>query len=288
MKPLIERVAVAPGQSWTLLNRRLDGGIPFEWHHHPEYELTLTLNSKGQRFVGDHVEAYDHGDLVLLGPNLPHTWASSGRHLAGEPHVALVMWFRPEWIDGLTEKVVELAALKPMLSVAGRGIRYSDTAATVARPVIEAMPSLAPAKRLLALLDVLLMLSEDGGRSVLARADRRQRTIPESDRPRIERVLDHVHRHYRERQTIQGLSEIAHLSPSGFQRLFQRHIRMSVLDYLAQLRIGMACQLLISTSRPIAHVAADVGYDNLSHFNRQFRTLKGATPRAFRSGFNRG
>lgn len=73
MKPYRERVVLDPGSSICTLNRRLDNGIPFQWHHLPEFELTLTLNSRGQRFVGDHVAEYDHGDLVLLGPNLPHT-----------------------------------------------------------------------------------------------------------------------------------------------------------------------------------------------------------------------
>ena len=59
-----------------MLDRRLDDGIPFQWHHHPEFELTLTLNSRGQRFIGDHIGDYDDGDLVLVGPNLPHTWVS--------------------------------------------------------------------------------------------------------------------------------------------------------------------------------------------------------------------
>ena len=63
--------------------------IPFQWHHHPELELTLTMNSRGLRFIGDQVAQNDDGDLVLLGPNLPHTWASREAVREGEPHVAL-------------------------------------------------------------------------------------------------------------------------------------------------------------------------------------------------------
>ena len=75
MKPQFERVAIPEGCSIRVLNRRVSE-IPFEWHHHPECELTLTLNSHGLRFIGDHVGAYDAHDLVLVPPNMPHTWAS--------------------------------------------------------------------------------------------------------------------------------------------------------------------------------------------------------------------
>ena len=79
MRPLFEKVTVPEGASWAMLNRRLPDGIPFQWHYHPEFELTLTLNSRGQRYIGDSIANYDDGDLVLLGPNLPHTWCSSER-----------------------------------------------------------------------------------------------------------------------------------------------------------------------------------------------------------------
>ena len=80
-----------------LLHRRLDDGIPFLWHYHPEFELTLTLNSRGQRYIGDDIANYDDGDLVLLGPNLPHTWCSAEKIDAASPHIAIVMWFTESW-----------------------------------------------------------------------------------------------------------------------------------------------------------------------------------------------
>src|SRR5690606_13244882 len=95
MKPLLEKVRPPEGASWAWLDRRLEDGIPFQSHHHPEYELTLTLNSRGQRFVGDSIGDYDDADLVLVGPNLPHTWASRERVDPAVPHRALVMWFHP-------------------------------------------------------------------------------------------------------------------------------------------------------------------------------------------------
>src|SRR5687768_3638820 len=163
MRPLFERVAVPPGSSWSFLNRRLDDGIPFQWHYHPEFELTLTLNSRGQRYIGDSIADYADGDLVLLGPNLPHTWCSSERLREAEPHVALVMWFTEDWAAGITERLAEMQPVAAMLARAGRGIVFSRAAAEQVRPIIEAIPSREPADRLLRLMEVLTRLAGDAG-----------------------------------------------------------------------------------------------------------------------------
>ncbi len=282
MRPLLEKVALPADASWTLLNRRLDAGIPFEWHHHPEYELTLTTNSRGRRFVGDSIGAYGDGDLVLLGPNLPHTWFSEEKVAAEEPHVALVMWFRAEWADNLTGPFVEMRGVRHLLDSAGRGLVFSPMVAERVRPLIEAMPAAAGAPRWLALLQVLQILAGDDDAAPLASPAFQARPAAPSDRNRIERVLDHIHAHYHRDIAIEDLARLSHLSLSGFQRLFRRHTQLAVSDYVMQLRIGQACALLLGTDKPIAHVAGEVGYRNLSNFNRQFLQVKGMAPRAFR------
>ena len=123
MRPLFEKVTVPEGVSWSFLNRRLDDGIPFQWHYHPEFELTLTLNSRGQRYIGDSIASYDDGDLVLLGPNLPHTWCSAERLDPREPHIALVMWFTEGWAESVTASLVEMRAVRSLLAAGGAGDR---------------------------------------------------------------------------------------------------------------------------------------------------------------------
>lgn len=286
MRPLFEKVTVPEGASWALLDRRLDDGIPFQWHYHPEYELTLTLNSRGQRYVGDSIAAYDDGDLVLLGPNLPHTWCSAERIAAGRPHHALVMWFTEEWGASLTGALAEMRGVAAMLGRAGRGIAFSAAAVRSVRPAIEAIPRQKPAERLLALIGVLTALAEDGDARPIAGPGSHRVAAPTPDKARIERVLDHIHAHYREPIAVEMLAGLACLSPSGFHRLFRRHTRLTLSDYLTELRIGRACSLLINTTRPIAHIADEAGYRNLANFNRRFRARKGMTPRAFRRSFS--
>jgi AraC-like DNA-binding protein len=279
MKPFFEKIVPESGSSWAFLDRRLKRGIPFEWHHHPEYELTLTLNSRGFRYIGDDVEAYDDGDLVLVGPGIPHSWCSHEVIDPREPHVALVIWFTRDWIARLTDSFPEMAPMMSVLTRATQGLCFSRKACEAVSPAIREMRKASPVERSLLLLNVLNVLCRDRRAKALATAARPE--IVEID-PRVSRVLDYLHMHYAEHITVKKLARLACTSVSGFHRMFRRHVHMPMVTYLTQLRVGRACSLLIGSALPIASIALDVGYTNLSLFNRQFARLKGETPSRFR------
>ncbi len=280
----LEKIATPEGGSWRLFDRRLEA-LPFEWHYHPEFELTLTLNSRGRRYVGDHIAAYDDGDLVLVGSNLPHTWHSHDRLDGAAPHRALVLWFTREWIGQVTAACVELAGVATLLGEAARGIAFSPAAARAARARIETMVDAPPAARLVGLIDVLTLLAGDGRRVLLA-APGLAPSGEAIERPgRIDRVLAHIHARYRDAIRVPDLAARAAVSVSSFHRLFKRATGVTLTDYVMRLRVGQACALLSSGDRPIAWIADAVGYRSLANFNRQFLACKGMTPRAFRRRF---
>lgn len=283
MKPYLEKLQAADGASWAMLNRRLPDGIPFQWHHHPEMELTLTLNSRGQRFVGDHAGSYDHEDLVLLGGNLPHTWASTECVDPVEPHVALVLWFSPDWLEAVARTAIELAPLTDMVTRAQRGLQFTRKTAQAIRPRYEQLFDQPAEQRLLGLLEVLLHLARAEGTMPLS-ASSADRADNES-RARIDRVLAHIHAHHAEPLRLETLAGIAALSVSGLHRMFRKHTQSTISDYLIRVRIADACARLSTSDQPIHHIATDTGYASLANFNRHFRRLRGMTPREYRGRF---
>lgn len=244
----------------------------------------MTLNSQGERFVGDHVGHYGDGDLVLVGPNLPHAWQSRAALHAGVPHRALVVWFSERWARALTEQYAELAPLGGLLTEAGRGLSFSPALRAQARTRLLNLGARAPAARWLGLVELLLLLASDAGREPLA-THGFVATAPAPDQARLERVLTHLHDHYAEPVGLATLAALAHMSISQLQRFFKRCTRSTVSGYLAQLRVGRACALLMHADRPLSLIAVEAGYGQQSYFTRQFRALKGVTPGEFRRRF---
>ncbi len=282
MKPQREHVTVPDGASWALLWRELPN-LPFEWHYHPEFELTLTVNAAGQRYIGDHLGDFADGDLVLVGPNLPHTWSAQRALDDARPVLAVVVWFSREWVEQLVTGLPELAPIRRLAGQAGRALRFSDAVAAQVRPQLLQLEALDAARRLPLLLDVLLALARDVQAEPLSAGA----VMPDAQggQDRLARVLDLMHQRFAEPLTIEELAARAALSVGAFHRFFKRQTGKTVTAYLAQLRIGHACQWLIQSEKPVGMVAEAAGYRNLAHFNRQFLAAKGMPPRQFRQRY---
>ncbi len=286
MRPYREHLAAPRDSSWVFFDRRLEG-IPFEWHYHPEYELTLTLNSRGQRFVGDNVSAYSHGDLVLIGPRIPHTWCSSERANRSRTHRALVLWFTEAFVKSMIEPHVELHPILRLLERSSRALTFSTGTRETAESAICAMLDQAPGQRLVSLLNLLLLLANDSRSAFLASAASEAVSSPSASEERIGRAISYLHEHYREQISVAKLMRTAALSRSSLHRLFKLHTSTTIVEYVAQLRVGNACALLLNSQKPVAAIADEVGYRNLANFNRQFKMIKKKTPREFRVAFHR-
>jgi AraC-like DNA-binding protein len=289
MKPAYEHVEFGDDCSVRVYHRRLPR-IPFEWHHHPEYELTLTLNSQGKRYIGDSIADYVEEDLVLVPPNLPHTWASNRSIDAASPQVAIVIWFGGDWARRLADVCPEYAPLRNLLRRAACGLAFGPEVAAAMHGQLDNLLSNAPRERLAVVLNVLCALAEAPGEPLASPAAFSARTEgPSGHEPeRINRVLSMIDLRFAEPLRLSELCEAANVSERSLARYFEQHIGESVGRYIARVRIGHACRMLAHTSTPVSVVAARSGFPNVANFNRQFKALKELTPAAYRKQFAAG
>ncbi|MGH8019505.1 MAG: cupin domain-containing protein, partial [Opitutaceae bacterium] len=98
MRARFEKIPSDPQRSFRATDLRLPR-FDAPWHFHPEIELTLILASRGRRFVGDRIERFAEGDLVLLGPNLPHFWHNDQKQRSEVTTAhAIVVQFSPDFL----------------------------------------------------------------------------------------------------------------------------------------------------------------------------------------------
>lgn len=271
-----ELVAADQGGSLRCHDYR-QAGFPFRWHYHPEAELTVIIEGRGLRFVGDSVEPFREGDCVLVGPDCPHSWSTPPRR--GRSVRAQVVQFDPGLLAGLLG-LREFAGAAGALARAARGLAVEGAARARAAALVAEMCALAPGspRRITALAEALAVAGAAAGRELSSGI----RPLDLAARRRLGEVLTWLEANATHAPTQGEAAARAGLSPAAFSRFFARTVGKTFVAYLGELRIGAACRLLIETDRPVLDIALAAGFNNLANFNRRFRALKGMTPSAWR------
>jgi len=280
MQPSVENVPRSADESLSVMAYRQDA-FPFVWHLHPEWELTLIVDGAGQRYVGDSVEEFSPGDLVLLPGNLPHTWHGQGT--AANGCASVVVFFIEQAVGDLPE----LANVRRLMDRASCGLAFGGRNARAIGNWLNELDDLAGIDRLTLFWSILDQLSRV--RSVRRLSSQPfNRPFAPADQQDIDRVCRWVVEHLDGEIRQSDAAALIHRSPSAFARFFKRMMGQSFINYVVQLRVGRACRLLAETDRPITDVSFASGFSNISYFNRAFKRHRGVTPRGYRGSFGRG
>jgi AraC-like DNA-binding protein/quercetin dioxygenase-like cupin family protein len=280
MKPIFQRLTNAPDEGFAFKVIRA-AGFDCPWHFHDEYELILVQKSSGYRMVGDNLKPLAPGDLVFIGPNLPHIWQNDARGLGGGTRVhAVLIQFEEKFLGDW----LRLPALAPVCQLLKRTALGLEVTGHTRHHVAEMMVGMSKLRGLSRIAQFLLILD------VLARSHEcRQISSPgftnlgnPFNQARMNLVFQFINEHLDQAISLPQVAELVHLSAGAFSRFFHVHTGKAFPAFVNELRIGRACRLLMETELHMTEIAKACGFTNLSNFNRQFLRLKRLTPRAFR------
>lgn len=277
MKPLLEDITAKKGEHSFVAFVVKQPRFNFFWHYHPEYELTLILKGKGRRLVGDSHENFEIGDLVLIGPGLPHTWVSDVSQKGSE---ALVVQFSTNFIERFSE-LTELAAINKLLSRAAQGISFKGKKSIEAIQALKLLPEKTGVEKI---TDLLLILNEMSKvKSIPLSSTLYQPLKGNENENRLNKVCLYVQKHSTEQLSLHKAAALVHLSPGAFCKFFKRISGKTFSDYVNDIRISNVCNQLITTDKQVAEIAYGNGFETLTYFNRVFLKKKGVRPMKYRS-----
>ncbi|WP_049823863.1 AraC family transcriptional regulator [Bradyrhizobium sp. WSM2254] len=251
------------------------------WNFHPEFEIHLIRKSTGTVFIGDYIGEFSPGHLTIVGSGLPHNWVSHIR--TGEIVAArdLVVQFDPEKLKKASTHLPEVAALEKFFELALRGILFSGDTARIGADALEAMGNARGLDRLNRFLQLLELLATSSTCQVLSSPE----FFPDLNSSALDimqRCSSYIYDRMATDLSLPDVAKVAGMTESTFSRFFQTNSGRSFTDYLTELRIGRACRLLAETQQPVSGICYEVGYLNLSNFNRNFLKRRGMTPSQYR------
>lgn len=282
MLPNLERVEANINHSFHISHIKVEY-FPSLRHFHPEVEILLVVQGKGTRYVGDSVEPFCPGDLVMIGPNVSHEWCSA-KGAGTTLSEAIYILFNPEIMGTGFWNLPESKIILKIIRQSGRGIKLTGKTRDDVESLMRRIENTSGFTRITLLLMILELIAFNGEYHYLA-SPVVQNTINERDSERLNKVYKYVLDNSRQQISLDTAASIASLSKSAFCRYFKKRANKTFVRFLNEVRTGQASRLLINENYPIAEICYSCGYNNISYFIRQFRAITGLTPLEYRKKF---
>lgn len=286
MKPVFEQIFFSNSRSLKIYELDVDYfNAPL--HFHPEVEIVLILESFGKRFVGESVELFKKGDLVMIGPNIPHVWLNdklfTDRNKKLKAH-ALVVQFNLNIFGNLLNNCYEFNHVSSIIKESNYGIVINDSVKKVVSKSLLNIEKQKGVQRITKLIELLEFISESRQYRLLNKGLTENKSFIEETQ-NFTALNQYLLDNYTREIKITVTADLMKMSVTSFCRFFKKTARVSFTQYINQLRIDYACKLLIDNTYSISQICFEVGFNNLSYFNRTFKKIMNKTPKEYRKDF---
>lgn len=282
MQPQFEKIDTNLGSSFFVRNITGNGkGGMRQWHVHPEYEIVYIEQGGGKRHVGTHISYFEDGDLIFLGPNLPHF--AFGNHQTRQ-NLEVVVQMKPHFLGEAFFALPEMQGIQQLFQRAHQGMVFSDRVKRALGPRLRELASLPPFERLLSLLAILKDMASTTEFHLLE-AIKPALLVQDKDYDRISKVYQYVETHFQEHIALETVAGLCTMTVPAFCRFFKRLTQKTFSEFLNTYRIMHACQLLSQQNSSIMQVGFECGFNTTSYFNKQFKKHMGRTPSDYQKQF---
>lgn len=275
-----------PKSNKEFVRYQVDSGRYFydKLHQHPQWQLTMIKEGSGQLMVGDYLGRFEPGDIFLFSSNMPHVFRSDSAYFDenGEKHsLGYTIFFDFDALGSEVMEVDELAGLNQWLQqTKGSFAIHGQNKKTLGNSIAD-FGTKEGLDKLLSAFQILRMLQQPDILSPLNQIIL-QKNYTETEGKRMGQVMSFILSNSHEAISLQEVSNKANLSKEAFCRFFKERTGKTFTEFLTQVRIHQACQLLQEKDLSISQIAYQCGFQNLSYFNRAFKKIQEETPKEFR------
>ena len=284
---IFREVTPLSAEDCFVIRSRVKSEFNYPVHVHPEFELNYIENAPGaQRLIGDSLEEIGDYELCLIGnENLEHAWMN-GSCDSKDIFEITIQFHKDLFFQSMLSKR-QFHSVAIMFENAKKGIVYSRETILKVRDLLHKLCKNEEGfHSVIDLLNILQTLSEDKNSRILATSTFANRD-DSSDSRRIQKVIDYLHENYQKEIHLADVAGHVNMSEVSFSRFMKKRTGKNYIEYLNDLRLGIASRHLIDTTKTVAEISYECGFNNLSNFNRIFKKRKGVTPKDFRESYTK-
>ncbi|GAA3571068.1 AraC family transcriptional regulator [Snuella lapsa] len=248
------------------------------WHFHPELELVYVNKGQGKTHIGNHLSYFNNSQLILIGSNLPHNGFTDRLTANG---TETTIQFRSDFLGNDFLNVPEMAAIALLFDRAKKGIRFKVETKRVIGPKIEQLSQYEGLERMLVFLEILNYLSNTDD-YMLLNADGFAFEAESQDSSKIDVIFKYVNNNFQRHITLDEIADRVSMTVPAFCRYFKRATGKTFTQLVNEYRVVHATKLLNESQMSIADICFECGFNNFSHFNKQFNEVTGKSASQYR------
>jgi AraC-like DNA-binding protein len=251
-----------------------------KFHHHREVQITWIQKSHGSLLMGNAIATFAENDLLVIGANVPHSFRNDeifyqkNKKLAAE---ATSILFDENAFGKSFFDLPEMKNIKNFIKNADKGYRINGETKEEIIAQLKVMEEKNGTERFLILMEILNRLSFSKEVELLSNLSFLGNPTS-SESKKLEMVFQYMLDHHQRTIKLEEVAKIANLSVSAFCRFFKLRTRKTFSQFVNEFRISVACKKLLLDDFSISEICYEVGFTNLSNFNRQFKKITGFTP----------
>lgn len=286
MRPQLLKVSKEPHHSFSVRQDKVPC-INNRWHYHPEIELIHIKNGGGTQYVGDSIREFNSGDVVLIGPNLPHYWRFDDVYFVGnsprEADIRVAHFTGDFWGEKFLQ-IPENHSIRTLLEKSKRGIQVLGNTSEKVGELLETLLITEGVQRLMLLMGALSFIAESKQQTILSSIGFKQASMATED-DRINTIYDYSLKNFKRPIQLEEIAHVANISTNSFCRYFKSRTRKTYSQFMIEVRVGHACKLLIENNLSIKQLCYESGFNNFTSFHKYFKVLTGKSPLKYQREF---
>jgi AraC-like DNA-binding protein len=288
MKPVLRQITDMPEHSF-LVRKDIGSQMMNNWHYHPELEILYIKKSSGTWMIGDHIGHFNSGDVVMIGANLPHCFRHEYDYVlqtAVEAGESICIKFKADMLGQPFLALPEAREIKELFKRCSCGLKLTGKTRQHIARIVEKTYDATPGRRLAYLVWVLEEIAVSRSYITLSSQGFMQ-TPGDEDQQKIRKIFEYTFSNYHNKIRIEDVAGLLNMTRQSFCRYFKSKTKKTYVQFLMEVRIGYACRLLIEDEKNVSEISYDAGYNNISHFIHQFKTITGKTPLEYKRDYMR-
>ena len=248
-------------------------------HQHDEIQISFIEKGNGTLLIGDSISSYTENDIIIIGSNLPHAFKSDTSSTIESKMLSL--FFTETSFGTSFFELDEFTELKKFFKKSLQGIRINNNKKAII-DYFQKLKNSSKLERFILLLQILKLVSENEIETISNFVYHKSYSDIEGKKMRD--VFEYTIENYNQTISLEDIANVANMTKNAFCKYFKKRTNKTYVSFLSELRIENACKLLKSKEEfSIAEIAYQVGFNNISNFNRKFKEVKKVTPLKYRN-----